>query len=178
MAKKSLVLYYDIRQPLEALTDGERGKLFMAVLDYAETGAVPQFRGKLKVAFSFIRGSIDRDAEKYSQTVERRRIAGQKGGLARAENMEANAGKCLPGQANQAVPVPVPDSDSVPAPDPVPVPGRWWGGRRYPKEPTAIVSSAADEKELERMKRMREKLKEEEKNYGLEKRSGGKTVGV
>ena len=85
MEKKSLVLYYDIRQPLEELTDAERGKLLLALLDYAQTGVVPEFRGALQVAFSFIRGSIDRDTEKWAETVERRRQAGRKGGMATAE---------------------------------------------------------------------------------------------
>ena len=41
--KKSLVLYHDIRQPLELLTDEQRGKLFMSLLDYSEYGTDPGF---------------------------------------------------------------------------------------------------------------------------------------
>ena len=62
--KQSLVLYHDIRGPLEMLSDEERGKLFLAILDYSEHGVIPDFDGALQMAFAFIQTGIDRDAEK------------------------------------------------------------------------------------------------------------------
>ena len=53
--KKSLVLYHDIRAPLEMLDDEERGKLFSAILNYSEYGELPEFEGALQMAFAFIR---------------------------------------------------------------------------------------------------------------------------
>ena len=43
--KKSFVLYHDIRTPLELLTDEQRGKLFIALLNYSEYGDLPDFDG-------------------------------------------------------------------------------------------------------------------------------------
>lgn len=115
--KKSLVLYHDIRKPLELLDDAERGKLFLAVLDYSEFRVLPDFSGALLMAFAFIQGAIDRDAEKWNEKREARREAGRKGGKQSQAN-RANASfasKEEQIQTNQAVPVP------VPAPVPVPV---------------------------------------------------------
>ena len=83
--KRSFVLYSDLKEPLQDLTDDQVGKLFRAVFDYVDTGTEPDFTGTLKLAFSFVRISLDRNLEKYKQTVERRRAAGRAGGLASAE---------------------------------------------------------------------------------------------
>lgn len=148
--KKSFVLFTDLREPLEDLSDEQVGKLFRAVLDYVEDGTEPEFSGTLKLAFSFVKISLDRNLEKYRQTVERRRAAGRAGGLAsaaarrqRAEEEAENAEKL---QANptdsskssnrssverlnhvhvhvpDSVPVHVPDNDPVPVSVPVSVP--------------------------------------------------------
>lgn len=114
--KASFVLYHDIRGPLELLTDDERGKLFLAILDYSEYGALPEFDGALQMAFAFIRTALDRDAMAWEDKREKRRVAGSMGGKQRVAN-QANATFACDVQANQAVPVPVP----VPAPAPVPV---------------------------------------------------------
>ena len=142
--KKSFVLFADLREPLEDLSDEQVGKLFRAVLDYVGDRTEPDFSGTLKLAFSFVKISLDRNMEKYRQTVERRRAAGRAGGLAsaaarrqRAEEEAENAEKL---QANStdsskrssaerlnhvhvpvSVPVPVPDNDPVPVPVSVPV---------------------------------------------------------
>ena len=78
--KKSFVLYYDYRQHLVLLNDEERGRLLMALLDYAENGQEPNLEGAALMAFSFIRAQMDRDAEKYAETVRKRREAGKQGG--------------------------------------------------------------------------------------------------
>ena len=118
-AKKSFVLYHDIRGPLELLTDEERGKLFLAILDYSERGEAPDFTGALQMAFAFIQTSLDRDTEAWESKREKRREAGSLGGKQRVANQAnatfANQNKQT--QANQAVPAPVP----VPVPAPVPV---------------------------------------------------------
>lgn len=118
--KKSLVLYHDIRKPLEQLTMEQRGELFTAILDYSEHGIVPNFTGELKMAFSFIRCSIDRDAGKWEETRAKRANAGRLGGLAKVANA-SNAKQIEQNVANQAVNVSVPVNvnDSVPVNVPV-----------------------------------------------------------
>lgn len=78
--KKSFMLYYDYREHLALLTDEDRGKLLMALLNYAELGEIDELDGAARMAFSFIRAQIDRDDAKYTETVEKRRIAGRQGG--------------------------------------------------------------------------------------------------
>lgn len=116
--KQSFVLYHDIRGPLELLSDDERGKLFLALLNYSESGEVPAFDGALQMAFQFIRTAIDRDTAAWESKCEKRREAGSLGGKQKAANI-ANATFAKQSKqsvANVAVPVP------VPVPDPVPVP--------------------------------------------------------
>ena len=121
--KQSFVLYHDIRRPLELLTDEQRGKLFLAILDYSEHGIEPVFEdGATDMAFAFIRNFIDRDAAAWEDKREKRAISGSKGGKQKAANL-ANATFATQNKqevANLAVPVPVP----VPVPDSVPVPAR------------------------------------------------------
>lgn len=78
--KKSFLVYMDYKQHLQLLSDEERGKLFMALFDYASLGETPKFDGMLKMAFSFIKAQMDRDAEKYEAICERNRANGIKGG--------------------------------------------------------------------------------------------------
>jgi len=78
--KNSFVFYYDYRQHLALLSDEERGRLIMALLDYGESGQVPELNGAVLMAFSFMRAQIDRDAEKYAKICQKRREAGQRGG--------------------------------------------------------------------------------------------------
>lgn len=119
--KTSFVLYHDIRAPVELLTDEQRGKLFLAILDYSELGTAPDFSGdgRLEMAFAFIRNGLDRDAAAWESKREKRAAAGSLGGKQRAAN-EANASfACNSKQraANEAVPVPAPAPVLVPAPD-------------------------------------------------------------
>ena len=122
--KSSLVLYHDIREPLELLSDEERGRLFLAILNYSEFGEVPEFSGALSMAFAFIRNAVDRDAAAWEDKREKRRVAGSMGGKQRVAN-QANATfakQTEQSQANQAVPVPAPVPVPVPVPAPVPAP--------------------------------------------------------
>lgn len=133
--KKSFVLYHDIRTPLELLTDEQRGKLFIALLNYSEYGELPDFDGALLMAFAFIRTSLDRDAEAWAEKQTRRAEAGRNGGLAKAANASkaSNASDAKQNKANLAVPVNVPVN--VPAPVPVNLSTTTGGGRGTADKP-------------------------------------------
>lgn len=78
--KKSFVVYHDIRQPLEFLSDAQCGKLFRAALEYSEYGKIPELNdATLSVAFSFLKSSIDRDAASWERKSHARAEAGKKG---------------------------------------------------------------------------------------------------
>ena len=132
--KKSFVLYHDIRTPLELLTDEQRGKLYLALLNYSEYGELPDFDGALLMAFAFIRTSLDRDAEAWAEKRAKRAEAGRSGGLAKVANA-SNASSSKQNVANLAVPVPV--SVSVPVPVNVNSPNTSVGRRTAASPPRA-----------------------------------------
>lgn len=128
--KKSFVLYHDIRTPLELLTDEQRGKLFLALLNYSEYGELPDFDGALLMAFAFIRTSLDRDAEAWAEKRAKRAEAGRSGGLAKVANASI-ASDAKQSVANLAVNVPA----NVPAPVPVNLSTTTSGGRGTADKP-------------------------------------------
>lgn len=84
----------------------QRGELFTAILDYSENGAIPSFTGELRMAFAFIRSSLDRNAVAWEETRKKRAEAGRLGGLAKVANAK-RAKQSLATVANLAVNVPV-----------------------------------------------------------------------
>lgn len=70
-----VMLYFDIRPCLNRMSREEQGELFVAILDYAQYGVVPELDGLLGVAWDFIQPRLDRDREKYGQTVSKRKYA-------------------------------------------------------------------------------------------------------
>lgn len=85
--KKSFMLYLDYKQHLELLTDEDRGKLLLAIFDYAEDKTEPTtLSGSAAMAFSFIRAQMDRDDQKYEEICERNRANGSKGGRPKKAN--------------------------------------------------------------------------------------------
>ena len=89
--KKSFLLYSDYIEHLECLTDEECGILMKSVFRYVGSKDCPELSGAVKMAFSFIKQQLDRDSEKYDRIVERRREAGRKGGLKKAQNNQTVA---------------------------------------------------------------------------------------
>lgn len=80
MAEKEqsgVVIFFDIEPALEMLSAEQRGHLFTAIIEYGHHGVIPEFGDQLiKMAWSFIRPSIDRANEKYIKNREKKRIAG------------------------------------------------------------------------------------------------------
>ena len=109
MNKKSFVIYCDIGDQLELLTDEQVGVLFRSVVKYASNEEeLSSNDGMVKLLFSVIKKQIDRDTEKYKAVCERRREAGSKGGKQKVANAKqkvanvANASKCEQNLANVA----------------------------------------------------------------------------
>lgn len=67
--RTGLILYFeDIRPALQYLTNEEKGKLFVAILDFAQFGIVPDMSGEspiMRLAFDTIRPHIEKDAIRY-----------------------------------------------------------------------------------------------------------------
>ena len=96
MAKKGVVMYYDLLEQLKDFSDEQFGKIARVLIKYDMDGIEPNLDDlQLKLAFQMLKPSIDRNREEYEQTCELRRIAGAIGGRKKAENLAnlANASK-------------------------------------------------------------------------------------
>lgn len=51
MARPGIMLYFDILEPLKVLPDADKGRLFVAILEYGQFGVVPEFEGMLAMAW-------------------------------------------------------------------------------------------------------------------------------
>lgn len=121
-SKKSVLLYTDWAEPLRTLPLEDVGRLFLAILDYTDTGLAPGFENPAAaMAFQFVRLRLDANTQKWDEIRQKRQKAGALGGKQRQANA-AFARQTGQNQANQAVTVPVPEPGPVPEPEPVPVP--------------------------------------------------------
>ena len=70
--RPGVMLYFDLRPCLKALSLDQKGLLFDSILSYGEIGVVPQFDDSmLTVAWNFIQPKIDADAERYKKRCEK-----------------------------------------------------------------------------------------------------------
>lgn len=93
MATCYVKAYYDWIEQTAALSDAERGRLFIAILEYARSGLEPKLDGRESILFPVFKSIIDRDAKTSTSRAE----SGSKGG-----NAKANAGKTKQGVANSS----------------------------------------------------------------------------
>lgn len=85
------------RTALEKMSDEERGKLFLALLDYAELGKRPVIEGQGSIIFPFMADFIDRTQETYAAQQAGR----EKGGEATKNKWDAiNAAKAQASLSN------------------------------------------------------------------------------
>lgn len=75
MARPGIMLYFDILEPIRVLPDAEKGRLLVAMLEYGQSGIVPEFDGMLALAWGFVKPKIDKDSEEYKRTVLKRQYA-------------------------------------------------------------------------------------------------------
>ena len=73
--KPGVMLYFEMRNVLEELSNEKRGILVSAILDYSEHGIQPDFRGSLRIAWASIRHKLDRDDDNYARKSQVRRYA-------------------------------------------------------------------------------------------------------
>lgn len=152
---KYLKVFTDFADAMEELGDAERGRLFTAMLKYAETGAAPDFRGNERFIWPVAKLQIDRTVEEYNRTAEVRRECGKLGGRPKKPNGS------LENQKNQKVfekSKKTYDKDKDKDKDNIPsgnnTPHAPQGGRfaefwaQYPKK----VGKGAAEKAFERIK--------------------------
>ncbi len=79
MAKESFLLYTSIYEPIKELTDEQLGRLFRAILLY-NLEQPHEVDADLMMAFKFIKQQEDANNKRYQEMVEKRSMAGKKGG--------------------------------------------------------------------------------------------------
>lgn len=90
--------YYDWVEQMAALEDDERGRLFVAILEYARSGAPPEMSGREAILFPVFKAVVDRDAQK-SDAMARNGATGGRASKANASKFkqtEANTSKAKP----------------------------------------------------------------------------------
>ena len=73
--KPGVMIYFETGQAIKGLDYETKGRLFEAIMEYAEHGTVPPMDGVLVAVWPFISSKIDRDAESYDKTVTKRKRA-------------------------------------------------------------------------------------------------------
>ena len=68
--------YFDWIEQTAALSDAERGRLFIAILEYARSGLEPKLDGREGILFPVFRAQLDRDSKRSAASSEN----GKKGG--------------------------------------------------------------------------------------------------
>lgn len=78
--KNSFILYHDLREQIVDLTNDQAGQLLRSILDYEIDRIVPEFEDKeLKMAFRFVKVSLDSNRQKYEEKCEKARESRKKG---------------------------------------------------------------------------------------------------
>lgn len=75
MARPGVMLYFDILEPIQVLPDADKGRLLVAMLEYGQSGKVPEFDGMLALAWGFVKPKLDRDDKSYEETKVQRKYA-------------------------------------------------------------------------------------------------------
>lgn len=73
--RPGVMLYFSVRPALKRLSTEQKGRLFDAILDYGESGLLPDFDGVLGVCWDFIQPMIDKDAEAYQEKCDKAKKA-------------------------------------------------------------------------------------------------------
>lgn len=100
--KKSFVLYSDILQPIECMSNEQAGELFKAILRKVNNEDIGELSPMAAMAYAFIAPKMDDNAEKWEEIKKSRSEAGRRGGLAtqaKAKTIKEN-GDC--DEQNQA----------------------------------------------------------------------------
>ena len=73
--RPGVMIYFDMVEPILALRDSEKGRILMAIVEYARNSTEPKFDGKLAMAWGYIKPRLDRDALVYENTLTQRKYA-------------------------------------------------------------------------------------------------------
>lgn len=84
--KDTFILYTEMHEQMDLLTDEQAGRLIKAVFHYKAGMELPEMDSVTAMVFAFIRQKLDRDEKKYDETCDKHRKAGAKGGRPKKPN--------------------------------------------------------------------------------------------
>lgn len=96
MALEYIKVFYDWEEATEALTFEERGRLIIAMLQYAKGKDMIELTGNEKFIFPMCKNLIERAHQHYDVVVERNRKNGALGGKAKQANLASASGRYQP----------------------------------------------------------------------------------
>ena len=73
MSKKGVIMYYDLIEQLSDFNDKDFRDIIVAMMEYDKNGTEPNFDGMKKVAFKFIKTTIDKNNDEYNKKCEKNR---------------------------------------------------------------------------------------------------------
>ena len=128
MNKPGVMIYFTMR-PSRKLPMEDRLRLYDAMLDYGETGVVPELEGPLAVLWDYFQPQLELDNARYESIRAKRAKAGRLGGLAsqgskpeqepqdgQEEANEANEANTIQSSTVQSNPVQLRESIAAKAP--------------------------------------------------------------
>lgn len=74
--KPGVMIYFETARAVKRCSFEEKGRLFDAILEYAEFGVVPDLPQPLDMAWAFIVDKLDRDNERYAEIQGKNRVKG------------------------------------------------------------------------------------------------------
>lgn len=78
--KNSFVFYHDWAELLKKLPTDEIGNITLALIEYSESGTVPELSPIADIVFTAFKQAIDKDIEKWEATCQKNAENGRKGG--------------------------------------------------------------------------------------------------
>lgn len=75
-SRPGVMIYFETAKAIKGLDYETKGRLFEAIMEYAEDGLVPSFDGVLAAVWPFVAERIERDAERYdSKVIQKKRAS-------------------------------------------------------------------------------------------------------
>lgn len=95
--RSHLKVYFDFDERTEMLTEQEKGRLLLAMLRYAISGATPDLKGNERFLFPVFKGDIDRDIAAYNAHVQ----CGAQGGRPARKPTAENENQTQPNETKE-----------------------------------------------------------------------------
>ena len=101
MAKCYVKAFFDWIEQTEALEDDERGRLFVAILEYARSGIATDLAGRESILFPVFKAQVDRDLENSTAYAENGKKGGKTKNSSRTEPKQTKPNQSEPKRPNK-----------------------------------------------------------------------------